>query len=108
MENIKSDRNSLDVLYEILLKYGLDLNVPIKETENFYSIGGGTLLVSLNNEINLDVINSICEEYKKILETDKKFKTTVILRDNSFKNDVDKTNALKRLEQVGINEVRSI
>ena len=108
MENIKSDRNSLDVLYEILLKYGLDLNVPIKETENFYSIGGGTLLVSLNNEINLDVINSICEEYKKILETDKKIKTTVILRDNSFKNDVDKTNALKRLEQVGINEVRSI
>ena len=108
VENIKSDRNSLDVLYEILLKYGLDLNVPIKETENFYSIGGGTLLVSLNNEINLDVINSICEEYKKILETDKKIKTTVILRDNSFKNDVDKTNALKRLEQVGINEVRSI
>ena len=108
VENIKSDRNSLDVLYEILLKYGLDLNVPIKETENFYSIGGGTLLVSLNNEINLDVINSICEEYKKILETDKKFKTTVILRDNSFKNDVDKTNALKRLEQVGISEIRSI
>ncbi len=108
VENIKSDRNSLDVLYEILLKYGLDLNVPIKETENFYSIGGGTLLVSLNNEINLDVINSICEEYKKILEINKKFKTTVILRDNSFKNDVDKTNALKRLEQVGISEIRSI
>ena len=108
VENIKSDRNSLDVLYEILLKYGLDLNVPIKETENFYSIGGGTLLVSLNNEINLDVINSICEEYKKILEINKEFKTTVILRDNSFKNDVDKTNALKRLEQVGISEIRSI
>ena len=108
VENIKSDRNSLDVLYEILLKYGLDLNVPIKETENFYSIGGGILLVSLNNEIDLDVINSICEEYKKILEINKEFKTTVILRDNSFKNDVDKTNALKRLEQVGINEVRSI
>ncbi|WP_374123883.1 site-specific DNA-methyltransferase [Leptotrichia hongkongensis] len=108
MENIKSDRNSLDVLYEILLKYGLDLNIPIKETENFYSIGGGTLLVSLNNEINLDVINSICEEYKKILKIDKEFKTTVILKDNSFKSDVDKTNALKRLEQVGIIEIRSI
>ena len=108
MENIKSDRNSLDVLYEILLKYGLDLNIPIKETENFYSIGGGTLLVSLNNEINLDVINPICEEYKRILEINKEFKTTVILRDNSFKNDVDKTNALKKLEQVGISEIRSI
>ena len=67
MENIKSDRNSLDVLYEILLKYGLDLNIPIEENKDFYSIGGGSLLVSLNKEINNEVINSICEEYKKLL-----------------------------------------
>ena len=108
MENIKSDRSSLDVLYEILLKYGLDLNIPIEENKEFYSIGGGSLLVSLNKEINDEVINSICKEYKNLLEIDKDFKTTVILRDNSFKNDVDKTNAIKKLEQVGINEIRSI
>ena len=46
--------------------------------------------------------------HKKLLEIDKDFKTTVILRDNSFKDDVDKTNAIKKLEQVGINEIRSI
>jgi len=108
MENIKSDRNSLDVLYEILLKYGLDLNIPIEENKDFYSIGGGSLLVSLNKEINNEVINSICEEYKKLQEIDKEFKTTVILRDNSFKDDVVKTNAIKKLEQVGISEIRSI
>ncbi len=108
MENIKSDRSSLDVLYEILLKYGLDLNIPIEENKDFYSIGGGSLLVSLNQEINDEVINSIYEEYKKLLEIDKEFKTTAILRDNSFKNDVDKTNAIKKLEQIGINEIRSI
>ena len=108
MENIKTDRNSFDVLYEILLKYGLDLNIPIEENKYFYSIGGGSLLVSLNKEINDEVIDSICEEYKKLQEIDKEFKTTVILRDNSFKNDVDKTNAIKKLEQVGINEIRSI
>ena len=107
-ESIKRDRNSLDVLYEILLKYGLDLNIPIDENKNFYSIGGGSLLVSLDKEINDEVINSICEEYKKLLEIDKNFKTTVILRDNSFKNDVDKTNAIKKLEQLGISEIRSI
>ena len=108
MENIKSDRNSLDVLYEILLKYGLDLNIPIEENKDFYSIGGGSLLVSLNKEINDEVIDSICKEYKKLQEIDKDFKTTVILRDNSFKNDVDKTNAIKKLEQFGISEIRSI
>ena len=108
IENIKRDRNTLDVLYEILLKYGLDLNIPIEENKNFYSIGGGSLLVSLNKEINNEVINSICEEYKKLQEIDKEFKTTVILRDNSFVNDEVKTNAIKKLEQVGINEIRSI
>ena len=108
IDNIKSDRTSLDVLYEILLKYGLDLNVPIEENKNFYSIGGGTLLVNLNKEIDMEVVDSICEEYRDLLEIDEDFKTTVVLRDSAFKNDVDKTNAMKKLEQSGIKEVRSI
>ncbi|WP_443985179.1 site-specific DNA-methyltransferase [Fusobacterium mortiferum] len=108
IDNIKSDRTSLDILYEILLKYGLDLNVPIVENKHFYSIGGGTLLISLDKEIDMEVIDSICEEYKTLLEIDEDFKTTVVFRDSSFANDVDKTNAMKKLEQVGIKEVRSI
>ena len=108
VDNIKSDRTSLDVLYEVLLKYGLDLNVPIEENEKFYSIGGGTLLVCINKEINIEIIDLMCEEYRNLLEIDEDFKTTVILRDSAFKNDVDKTNAMKKLEQAGIKEVRSI
>ena len=108
IDNIKSDRTSLDILYEILLKYGLDLNVPIVENKYFYSIGGGTLLINLDKEIGMEVIDSICEEYKTLLEVDEDFKATVVLRDSSFANDVDKTNAMKKLEQVGIKEVRSI
>lgn len=108
IDNIKSDRTSLDILYEILLKYGLDLNVLIVENKHFYSIGGGTLLINLDKEIDMEVIDSICEEYKTLLEIDEDFKTTVVLRDSSFADDVDKTNAMKKLEQVGIKEVRSI
>lgn len=108
IDNIKSDRTSLDVLYEILLKYGLDLNVPIVENKDFYSIGGGTLLVNLNKNITLDVIDSMCEEYKTLLEIDEDYKTTVVLRDSSFSNDVDKTNAIQKLKQAGIKEIRSI
>lgn len=108
VDNIKEDRTSLDVLYEILLKYGLDLNVPIVENKNFHSIGGGTLLVNLNRVITLDVIDSICEEYKNLLDIDEDYKTTVVLRDSSFKNDIDKTNAIQKLKQVGIKEIRSI
>ncbi|MGL5950337.1 MAG: DNA methyltransferase, partial [Cetobacterium sp.] len=108
VDNIKSDRTSLDVLYEILLKYGLDLNVPIAENKDFYSIGGGTLLINLDSKISLSVIDSICEEYKDLLEIDEDYKATVVLRDNSFQNDVDKTNAIQRLKQAGIKEIRSI
>ncbi|MBR8749805.1 hypothetical protein IX317_001483 [Fusobacterium sp. DD29] len=108
IENIKSDRTSLDILYEVLLKYGLDLNVPIVEHDHFYSIGGGTILINLDKEINMDVINSICEEYQNLLEIDEDFKTMVVLRDSAFENDEDKTNMMTRLEQIGIKEVRSI
>lgn len=108
IDNIKSDRTPLDVLYEILLKYGLDLNISIVQKENFYSIGSGTLLVNLESKLTLETINSICEEYKSLLEIDEDYKTTVILRDSSFQNDVDKTNAIQRLKQVGIKEIRSI
>ena len=33
VSNIKSDRSEEDVLYEILLKYGLDLTLPIEERD---------------------------------------------------------------------------
>ncbi|MGL4999362.1 MAG: site-specific DNA-methyltransferase [Cetobacterium sp.] len=108
IDNIKTDRTSLDVLYEILLKYGLDLNVPIVENKDFYSIGGGTLLINLDTRISLDVIDSMCEEYKNLLEVDEDYKTTVVLRDSSFQSDADKTNAIQRLKQAGIKEIRSI
>ncbi len=108
VDNIKTERTSLDILYEVLLKYGLDLNVPIVKKENFYSINVGTLLINLEKEITLDVIDSMCEEYKNLIKLDEDYKTTVVLRDNSFKNNIDKTNAIQRLKQAGIKEIRSI
>ncbi|MGL5428276.1 MAG: DNA methyltransferase, partial [Cetobacterium sp.] len=83
-------------------------NVPIVENKDFYSIGGGTLLINLDTKISLDVIDSICEEYKTLLEIDEDYKTIVVLRDSSFQNDIDKTNAIQKLKQVGIKEIRSI
>ena len=52
VDNIKIDRTEEDVLYEILLKYGLDLTLPIEKRliagKKVYKIyGGGRMLVSL-------------------------------------------------------------
>lgn len=107
VDNIKIDRTTLDVLYEVLLKYGLNLNVPIEEKKVLLN-RWGTLLVNLNEKIDMEIIDSMCEEYKNLLEIDEDFKTTVVVRDSAFKNDTDKTNAMNNLKQVGIKEVRSI
>ena len=51
VEHLKTDRTEQDILFELLLKLGLDLTVPI-ETKTIagkavHSIGAGTLLVCL-------------------------------------------------------------
>ena len=34
IEYIKDDRNELDLVYEVMLKYGIDLSLPITKTQN--------------------------------------------------------------------------
>jgi hypothetical protein len=55
VDHLKSDRTEQDVLYELLLKLGLDLCVPI-ETKTLagkavHSIGGGVLIACLTEKI---------------------------------------------------------
>ena len=34
MDYLKDDRNELDLVYEVMLKYGIDLSYPVRKTEN--------------------------------------------------------------------------
>lgn len=105
---LKEDRSEEDVLYEILLKYGLDLTVPIQEKEvegcTIHNIGFGALYVCLAQNISPKVATAIAEWNK---EDETKY-PSVIFRDNGFKTDADKTNAVQTLKQFGIENVRSI
>ncbi|MFC1712481.1 site-specific DNA-methyltransferase [Candidatus Poribacteria bacterium] len=108
VENIKPDRTEADMLYELLLKYGLDLAVPIKEREisgkTVYIIGAGALIVCLAKEIGLDVVEGIAalkEELKPEV-------MRVVFRDAGFKDDVVKTNTMQILRQAGIEDVKSL
>ena len=112
VENIKSDRNEEDLVYEILLKYGLDLTLPIEELnindKKIFSIGFGSLVCCLDNDIDTNIVEKIAE-LKKQFETDFGLENMrVVFKDSSFKDSVVKTNSLQILKQNGINEVVSV
>ena len=112
IENIKSDRNEEDLVYEILLKYGLDLTLPIEELQindkKIFSIGFGSLVCCLDNDIDTNIVEKIAE-LKKQFETDFGLENMrVVFKDSSFKDSVVKTNALQILKPNGINEVVSV
>jgi len=108
VENIKPDRTEADVLYELLLKYGLDLTVPIEERKigekTIYIIGAGALIVCLAKNITLEVVEGIAalkEELKPEV-------MRVVFKDSGFADDVVKTNAVQILRQAGIDDVKSL
>ncbi|MFH2045019.1 MAG: site-specific DNA-methyltransferase [Pseudomonadota bacterium] len=108
VENIKPDRSEADVLYELLLKYGLDLAVPIKEKKiegkTVYIIGSGSLIVCLADGISLGIAEHIAALKDKL----KPEVMRVIFKDSGFKDDVVKTNALQTLRKAGIDDVKSL
>lgn len=108
VDNIKSDRSEEDVLYELLLKYGLDLAIPIETRsvldKKVYVIGGGALIVSLADGIDAKLaegIVSIRDEIRPEV-------IRVVFKDSGFKDDVAKTNVMQVLKQAGIEDVKSL
>lgn len=106
-DNIKNDRTEHDVLFEILLKYGLDLTLPIEEKEiegkKVFNVGLGALFICLADGVTNKVAEGI-GEWKEAL---KPVSCRVIFKDSGF-TDVEKTNAVQTLKRFGINEVKSI
>ncbi|MCQ2964712.1 MAG: site-specific DNA-methyltransferase [archaeon] len=105
-DNIKSDRTQEDLVYEIMLKYGIDLALPVEKHElsdnTIYSIGFGALLICLDDNITKDISNSIIE-----LSKDSDI-CRVVFKDNGFASDSDKTNIKENLRTHNIDEFITI
>ncbi len=115
VDNIKEDRTSEDLLYEILLKYGLDLTLPIEEktieSKTVYNIGFGALVVCLDDNITITVVEAIAKFIKEQVvydEEQKKRHARVVFKDGSFADTNVKTNAIQVLKQFDIDDVVSI
>ena len=113
VEHLKADRSESDVLYELLLKLGLDLCVPMEQKDiagkPIHSIGAGTLLVCLAPQISRDEVEplalGIVEWHKALAPAGE---STVVFRDSAFADDVAKTNLAAILQQHGLENVRSL
>lgn len=108
VENIKPDRSETDLLHELLLKYGLDLSVPVEAREvagkSVYVIGAGALVVCLADNIDLDVVKGIASLKEELSPEIMR----VVFKDSGFKDDVVKTNTVQILRQAGVEDVKSL
>ncbi|MES3476791.1 site-specific DNA-methyltransferase [Enterobacter hormaechei] len=112
-DHLLKGRSQVDILYELLLKFGLDLCVPIEKRivaeYEVFSIGGGVLIACLAEQITNSDIESIALgiiSWREELAT--AGDTTCVFRDSAFTDDVAKTNLAAILEQHGIQNVRSL
>lgn len=119
IEHLVDGRSDQDILFEVLLKLGLDLCIPIqtrriagsnkKRVHEVQAIGGGTLFACLSPNIPQEDVEHLAlgiVEWRKALPLGSE--VTTIFRDSAFANDVAKTNLTSILEQHGIETVRSL
>ena len=112
-DHLLEGRSEDDVLYELLLKLGLDLCVPIEKQNieglDVYSVGGGVLMSCLAQTITREQVEPIAQGiiawHKELAPAGD---TTCVFRDSAFADDVAKTNLAAILEQYGIQNVRSL
>jgi len=102
VQSIKANRTSEDALYEILLKYGIDLTLPVTELEvdskKVFSLAANYLLVCLEKNLSLSTIEEIAKLKPK----------RVVFYDEVFKDDVVKLNAEQTLRKFGVEDLRVI
>ena len=111
--HLKPGRTEADILYELLLKLGLDLCVPIEQKtiagKTVHRIGGGVLLACLATEITRDEVEPLAEGivawHRELAPAGD---TTSVFRDDAFEDDVAKTNLTAILSQHGLANVRSL
>ncbi|MDN5935261.1 MAG: site-specific DNA-methyltransferase, partial [Nitrosospira sp.] len=106
-------RSETDVLYELLLKLGLDLCVPIEQRtvtgREVHSVGGGVLMACLSPAIGREDVEVLAQGivtwHKELAPAGD---TACVFRDSAFADDIAKTNLAAILEQHGIQNARSL
>lgn len=118
-EHLVEGRSEQDILYELLLKRGVDLTTPIETRKiagkNVYSIGFGEVITCLDDLITSEDVEKIASgitawqtELQRMRGSNDQLTTFVFFKDSAFRDDVAKTNMAAILSQNGIDHVRSL
>jgi len=92
--NIKEDRTPDDLLTQVILDLGLELNLPIEKKEilgnTVFIVQTNALVACFDNKINFKIIDEIAELAP--------FK--VVFKDSSFSDDKDRINVEERFKRL--------
>ena len=104
ISNYVEGRSELDVVYEIMLKMGMELTWPLETHtiggKNVYEIGMGALMICLDDHITTEVAEGMAALYKELApET-----WRVVFKDNGFADDSAKVNIKEILKTAGLEE----
>src|SRR5699024_7629302 len=68
-DTIINGRSEMDIVFEIMLKNGLDLTLPIstlkQNNSHIYDIAFGSLFICLADEMNVSITKRIIEKHKE-------------------------------------------
>jgi len=93
IDNLKPEAKKEFMLYELMLKNGIDLNADIEDKEDYYVVNGGEYVFCLEDEINEEIISNIVDENPRV----------VVCLDVAFQDDDElKTNTSLQFEEEGV------
>lgn len=93
LNNIKTDRNDLDLLFGCMLDWGVQLSQPMTQEvvdgKTIYTVNDGDLVACFAENVSEDVVKAMAE----------KMPLRVIFRDSCFAQDADKINIYETFKQ---------
>jgi adenine-specific DNA-methyltransferase len=103
VERVKADRSAEDLLFEVLLDWGLELTMPVAvkdlDGHEVHVVDDGTLIACLEETVDDDLVMSVAK--RKPLRA--------LFRDSGFATDADRINAEQTFAEVSsATDVRTI
>lgn len=113
VDHLRSDRRAEDIVFELLLRLGLDLTAHVETRtiaqKQVHAVGTGALIACFDESITRADTEPLAQgivAWHAVLTAGKK--TVCIFRDSAFEDDVAKANLVAILAQHGLSNVRSI